>query len=163
MNPQPGDFAVVRLNGTAGKLIRLGQWLNGDGFADYEHAFVYVGNDQIVEAEPGGAELNSVTRYATSDVLWSTGKVLLSDEQRSSIVEAAKGFVGVPYSFLDYLLIALKRFHITVPILNRRVLGSKHMICSQLVAQSYKDSGIDLCDEPPYSITPGDLANLLGE
>ena len=127
---QPGDFAVVRMDGVTGRLIRFGQWLNGDGFRDYEHAFIYIGGEQIIEAEPGGARIADVTEYGARDVLWSTGKVSLSDEQRSAVVEAARGFVGVPYSFLDYLLLALKRFHITVPILNRRVVGSKHMICS---------------------------------
>lgn len=149
------------MSGITGRLIRFGQWLNGDGFRDYEHAFIYIGGDQIVEAEPGGARIADVTEYAGRDVLWSSGKVVLSDDERSAVVEAARGFVGVPYSFLDYLLLALKRIHITVPILNRRVIGSKHMICSQLVAQSYSPAGISLCAVPSYEVTPADLANLL--
>lgn len=149
------------MDGLIGILIRFGQWLNGDGFKDYEHAFIYIGGGQIVEAEPGGARIADVTEYGASDVLWSTGRVVLSDDERSAVVEAARGFVGVPYSFLDYLLLALKRIHITVPILNRRVIGSKHMICSQLVAEAYSIAGVDLCAVPSYEVTPADLANLL--
>jgi uncharacterized protein YycO len=151
------------MSGVAGRLIRFGQWINGDGFKDYEHAFVYLGNAHIIEAEPGGARVADVTEYGPSNVLWSSGKVILSDAQRSAVVEAAKSFVGVPYSFLDYLLIALKRFHITVPILNRRVIGSKHMICSQLVAEVYKSAGVDLLSIPTYEVTPADLANFIKE
>jgi hypothetical protein len=29
--PQPGDFAVVSVDGPAGIAIRLGEWLNGRG------------------------------------------------------------------------------------------------------------------------------------
>lgn len=161
---QPGDFAVVTMKGNTGRLIRLGQWLNGDGFKDYEHAFIYVGDGKIVEAEPGGALLSDVGRYGPSNVLWSSGKVILSDEQRSAIVEAARALVGVPYGFLDYLLIALKRFHITIPFLNRRLLGSKHLICSQLVAKVYEDEGTPLfINKPAYLVTPADLANRITE
>lgn len=161
MTPQPGDFAVVSVEGTVGWLIRFGQLLNGDGFRDYEHAFIYIGDNKIVEAEPGGAKISDLSRYAGRNVLWSTGWRYLSDTERSAIVGAAQSFVGVPYSFLDYLLLALKRIHITVPILNRRVIGSKHMICSQLVAQSYMADNISLTNEPTYAVTPADLANLI--
>ncbi|MFD0528969.1 hypothetical protein ACFQ1I_21765 [Kitasatospora arboriphila] len=48
------------------RLIRIGQWLNASGFADYEHAFVFVGDGQLVEAQPGGAELRP-SRCTTAD------------------------------------------------------------------------------------------------
>jgi uncharacterized protein YycO len=165
MQPEPGDFGLVAIDGTAGLLIRIGQWLNGDGFANYEHAFIYIGDNQIVEAEPGGARVADLSEYAGRSILWSTGMIWvppLTTEQRSSVVGAAEGFVGVPYSFLDYLLLALKRLHISVPILNKRVIGSKHLICSQLVAESYAAAGIVLnTRKPAYAVTPADLANLL--
>ena len=50
LQPQPGDFGVVHMNGNPGKWIHIGEIVNGDGFADYEHAFVYVGGGKIVEA-----------------------------------------------------------------------------------------------------------------
>jgi uncharacterized protein YycO len=156
-----GDFGVVSIEGTVGWLIRIGQWLNGSGFRNYEHAFVYIGAGKIVEAEPGGAKISDLSEYDGRSILWSTGKVLLTDEQRTAVVEAAKGFVGVPYSFLDYFLLALKRLHISVPILNKRVLESKHLICSQLVAESYAAARVVLTSKPAYAVTPADLANLI--
>lgn len=161
--PQPGDFAVVRMNGATGRLIRLGQWLNGDGFADYEHAFVYIGDGLVVEAEPGGARRGSLGYYAHAPMLWSTGRIALTDGQRATVVAAALGYVGVPYSFVDYLSIMALRFRLPVPWLHRYVANSGHMICSQLVDQCYQDAGIRLFPDGrwPGDVTPGDLYRLI--
>lgn len=161
INPQPGDFGLVAIKGDVGKLIRLGQWLNGDGFNDYEHAFIYIGNNQIVEAMPGGAIISDIDEYSDRAVLWSTGLVPLTTTERAAIVETAIGFVGTPYSFLDYLAIALYRMHFTWLGVEKRVISSKHLICSQLVAQSYYDSGHPITDHPSYLVTPGRLTEYL--
>lgn len=159
---QPGDFAVVPVQGIVGKLIRIGQWLNGNGYRNYEHAYVVVDNDQIVEAEPGGAILSTDNRYTGRSPLYGTSKVVPTNEQRSAVVEAAKGFVGTPYSFVDYVFLALKRLNIKVPFLTERVIDSKHMICSQLVVEAYRAAGIDLFPgKLSCEVTPGDLANLI--
>lgn len=161
MGPQPGDFGLVSIKGGVGFLIRVGQWLNGDGFFDYEHAFIYVGNGQIVEAEPGGALLSELAEYDGRPIMWSTGLVPLTDAQRAVIVEAAMNQVGTPYSFLDYLAIGLYRIGIKHPGVAKRVEESKHLICSQLVAMDYDSVGIPLTDYPPYLVTPGRLTNFL--
>ena len=48
--PLLGDFGVVPMAGDLGKLIRFGEWLNGDGWSDIEHAVLYVGGGQLLEA-----------------------------------------------------------------------------------------------------------------
>jgi uncharacterized protein YycO len=163
--PQPGDFAVVRMGGNGGRLIRIGQWLNGDGFADYEHAYVHVGNGELVEAQPGGAELRPLSVYDNRPTRWSTGRIPLTDEQRRAVVAAARGYVGTPYSVADYFALAAHRFHLPVgPLLRKYVADSRHMICSQLVDQCYWDAGVHLFSDGrwPGYVTPADLANLLG-
>lgn len=157
----PGDFGLVTIEGGVGKLIRFGQWLNGDGFYNYEHAFIYIGNGQIVEAEPGGAVISQLDEYDGRAILWSTDLVTLTDAQRSAIVESAVSQVGTPYSFLDYVAIALYRVGIKHPGISKRVLSSKHLICSQLVAQDYADAGVSLTPYPPYLVTPGRLTKYL--
>ena len=113
-SPLPGDFAVARMDGHAARLIRIGQWLNGDGFADYEHAFVYVGDGHLVEAQPGGAELRPLSAYNNRHVLWSTGRYDLTDQQRSDITAAAHRYIGTPYSVADYFALAAHRFRLPI-------------------------------------------------
>jgi uncharacterized protein YycO len=161
VTPLPGDFGLVSIAGGVGVLIRLGQWLNGDGFSNYEHAFIYIGNGQIVEAEPGGACISQLSEYDGRSILWSTGLVQLTDDQRTTIVNRAVGQVGVKYSFLDYLAIAMYRFHIKAPGVTKRVLDSKHLICSQLVSEDYDEVGSTLTDREPYLVTPGKLRKYL--
>jgi cell wall-associated NlpC family hydrolase len=163
VTPSPGDFGVVHMGGDAGKLIRFAQYLNGDGFADYEHAFVYVGNGQIVEAEPGGAKLVSI-HY--DNVLWSTGWYDLTDPQRVLICGAAKRYVGTPYSAADYYALVAKRLNMgpLIPGLRDYVASSGHMICSQLVDRCYQDGGKQLFKDGRWNgyVTPGALAGLIG-
>lgn len=165
VRPLPGDFAVVRMGGHGGRAIRIGQWLNGDGFADFEHAFVCVGNEELVEAQPGGAELRPLSVYTDGrPIRWSTGRIPLTDDQRRAIVAAARGYIGTPYSVADYFALAAHRFHLPVGLLIRAyVADSRHMICSQLVDQCYQDAGVQLFADGrwPGYVTPADLANLL--
>ena|ERR1700741_647081 len=161
MAPQPGDFGLVSIKGGVGLLIRIGQWLNGDGFRDYEHAFIYIGEGKIVEAEPGGALLSDLDEYDGRSIIWSTGLIPLTDDQRRLIVQSALAQVGTPYSFLDYVAIALYRLGIKHPGVAKRVEDSKHLICSQLVALDYDHAGIPVTDFEPYLVTPGKLLNHL--
>lgn len=157
----PGDFGLVSIKGNVGFLIRLGQFLNGDGFRDFEHAFIYIGDGKIVEAEPGGARIADLSEYDGREILWSSGLIELTDAQRQVIVEAAKNDVGTPYSYLDYLAIALYRLHIKHPGVAKRVEESKHLICSQLVAKEYALAGSHLTGKPAYLTTPGGLDRYL--
>lgn len=161
--PRPGDFAVVRISGGVGRLIRIGQWLNGDGYADYEHAFIFIGNGEIVEAEPGGARRALLSEYDGRPIEWSTGQIALTDEQRAAVCAAANDLLGTPYSLFDYLSLALLRFHVRPTWVRRYVSDSRHMICSELVDFCYLQAGVHLFTDGriPGDVTPADLANLL--
>ncbi|AEW92784.1 MULTISPECIES: C40 family peptidase [Streptomycetaceae] len=161
-HPVPGDIGLTTISGAVGKLIRLGQWLNGNGFGDYEHAFVVLPGERILEAEPGGARVRPLTAYdgAVVRYVYPPG---LTDEQRTAVCAAARAYVGVPYSFLDYLAIALHRFRLWVPGLRRYIAGTGHMICSQLADQCYQDAGVRLFADGrwPGYVTPMALYDLL--
>lgn len=139
MSPQPGDFFLLVGNDPVGVLIRIGEWLNGDGFSKYSHAGVLLDDGNVIEAEPGGARIRPVTEYPIDLMVWSSWD--LTDEQRAAIVAAARKYEGVPYSFLDYFAIAGHRFHLPIPGLRRYIASTKHMICSQMTDQIYLDSG----------------------
>jgi cell wall-associated NlpC family hydrolase len=158
--PEIADFGLVKMNGDSGRLIRFGQWLNGDGFADFEHAFIYVGDDQIIEAEPKGAKLSSVHEY--KNIVWSTGWFDVTDVQRRDIAHTALSLAGTPYSFADYAAIAAHTLHVPGNgLLKSYVSSSKHLICSQLVDYCYRQSGADLFPGRwPGYVTPASLYDL---
>lgn len=159
--PQPGDFGLTRIAGTTGKLVSIGQRLVGSG-SYYTHAFIYVGNGEIIEAEPGGAR-----RALLSHALQGRKRAAYSDydltaSQRSNIVRAAVSLIGTPYSFLDYLAIAEARI-VRTGALEEFVSDTGHMICSQLVDETYRRAGIELFPgRLSGDVAPGDLAKLIG-
>ncbi|MEU9124014.1 hypothetical protein AB0C96_29820 [Streptomyces sp. NPDC048506] len=155
-HPLPGDIGLTQISGVTGRLIRFGQWINGDGFADYQHAFLVLPDDRLLEAEPGGARIRPLTDYAADDDVLYVCPAGLTEQQRAGICTAATRYVGVPYSFLDYLAIATHRFRVPVPGLRRYVASTRHMICSQLVDQCYQDAGVHLFADHrwPGYVTP---------
>lgn len=160
MTPEPGDFGVCRVGGWVGRLIRIGQWLNGDGFSDYEHAFIVTNRfGDIVEAQPGGARFGP-NGYADEHTVYSSWD--LTDEQRLTICEVAGSLIGTPYSVLDYFSLALHRLHIRPWWLERYVASTRHMICSQLVDHVYQRAGIHLFHSGwPGDVTPARLLQVL--
>ena len=158
---EPGDFGLVHMPGLPGRLIGLGERLNGDAFTEFDHAILLLGNHTILEAEPGGARIMPDTEYGDT-VLWSHWN--LSPIQRIKIVEAALKYVDTPYSAADYFALAAKRLHIPAPGLRRYVASSGHMICSQLVDQIYADAGLQMFDDGrwPGYVTPASLHLVLG-
>lgn len=174
MTPLPGDFACRNMGGEGGKLITIGEWLDGDGFSIYDHAEIYVGMADShtpwgysMGAYPGGARLSPIqleSQLGDGDGwLWSTGKVWLTTDQRQAVVRNALACQGIPYSWLDYFAIAAHRLRIPVPGLKAYIGDTRHMICSVLVDHVYLMAGIHLFQDGrwPGYVTPADLANLI--
>src|SRR5260221_8420962 len=154
--PSPGDFGVVSAGGPAGRLVALGEKLNGSGFSQYQHAFIYIGNSQVVQAEPAGACIRPLTGHTHE--LWSSGIITLTGPQRTAIVNAAHRYAAaeVDYSFLDYLALAARRFRLPIPGLRWWIRRTRHMICSALVDRCYADAGVHLFDDGRIRVTPVD-------
>lgn len=173
--PGLGEFAVIPVHGVSGELIRVGQWLCGSGFKNYEHAEVYVGNPPgekplpdgyTLGAYPGGAALLNVpTAGYQQGWLWSGAAIPLTAAQQAKIVETALSLEHTPYSALDYFAIAAHRLH--VPDVGNElqdfIASSGHMICSQLVDYCYLQAGVHLFNDGrwPGYVTPEDLANVI--
>ncbi len=173
----PGDFQLCSMGGQTGRIIRALQWLNGDGFHDYEHARLCIGttalvngkatkaapgNGWFVEAMPDGAVL-AEHPLDGDGLFWSSGLIPLTPAQRTAIVHAALGYAyaHIGYSYLDYASLAARRLHIPAPHLRAYIASTGHMICSQLVARCYLDGGAPLFDCWTGDVTPGDLYELL--
>jgi hypothetical protein len=150
--PQPGDIGITTISGFGGRIIRALQWANGDGFKKYAHVDVVTGYGLIVEAMPGGAQ-------EVPD--WHTDVVYLRcpEQYRAAVAEAAHSLVGTPYSFLDYGLLALHRFHIPAPHLQGFIKNGGHLICSQLADRAAELGGWHIFDDGRWNgdVTPGDL------
>jgi hypothetical protein len=157
------------MHGDAGELIRIGQYLNGDGFKNYEHAEVLATTTQTMGAYPGGAALQNVPPLDYQQGwLWSdkTIGVHLSQRQRDTIVQVALSLKGTPYSALDYFALVAHRLHVPGgPLLEDYISSSKHMICSQLVDYCYMLAGVHLFNDgrPTGYVTPEDLANVIAD
>jgi uncharacterized protein YycO len=151
--PNVGDYGVVRTSGAAGALIRFGTR------STVNHAFVHIGDGQIVEAQPGGAIISPATNYP--DAIWSHRD--LTDSDRASIAHWAKQQVGVPYGWPDIAALAFACYGITNKQINQRIERMDRLICSQLVDKAYMLAGVHLFDDGrlTQAVTPGDLLNLI--
>ncbi|RPE27228.1 hypothetical protein [Kitasatospora cineracea] len=160
--PLPGDIGLTSIRGPVGRLVRAGQWLNGDGFGAWEHAFLVLPGERLIEAMPGGARIVPLDTYDRRDVLFMAPNGL-TRQQRLDICEAGAAYEGVPYSFLDYVALATHRLRLPAPGLHAYVASTRHMICSQLVDQAYRDAGVHLFDDDRWSgyVTPGALHRRL--
>lgn len=161
--PLAGDIGVTRITGAVGFGIRLGQWLNGSGYANYEHAFVYVGHGLIVEAMPGGARLARLDQYPPGTVRWLVPERGALNLRGIAIQRRAYSLVGTPYSFLDYLAIAAVRLRLPSKRLRKYVANSGHMICSQLADEAWRRAGVQMFNDgrPAGLVTPGDINKLI--
>lgn len=161
MAPRPGDFGLTHIRGTAGAAIRAGQWLNGDGFADYEHAFLVLDRGEIIEAEPGGARIRPLAEYDGTPTVYSTWT--LTDAQRATLAAAGRRYEGVPYSALDYAALVAHRLHIPAPGLREYIASAGHMICSQMVDQIHLDASLHMFSDQRWAgfVTPGSLRRVL--
>lgn len=169
---QPGDFGLVPTYGNwrdrlAGWLIRYGT------NSPVNHAFVYVGDGMIVEAEPGGARRTRL-HYPEDTITWS--RIHLTVGQRAEICQTAEGFAAqhVGYGWLDLVAVALAQHRLGrvvnpgVPLRRqpwwvRRVESLHTLICSQLVDACYLSAGARLFADgrPPGLVSPGDLYRLI--
>lgn len=148
--PAVGTIGLSPISGDVGKLVRLGQWLNGQGFREWEHAFILGPDGEILEAEPGGARIGHVSEY--SDIYWCTSiAAQFTEDKLERVYNFAEatygpddGRPGTGYSFLDYLALFCHRLRIPVPGLRRYIASTGHLICSQLCDTAYSDEGCHL-------------------
>jgi hypothetical protein len=153
--PKPGDYFVVKTNGWAGALIRLGT------FSDWNHAGIYIGEGQVIEATPKGVKINYLNEYNGQPLAWNRHEGL-TKEQRDEILKRAMGFLNLKYGFWSIIVIGLESvgFKILPPFL-RKAEKENRVICSQLVAWSYSIGGVKVSHKKHALVTPKDLAYRL--
>lgn len=165
----PGTIGLTAIAGEVGELIHLGQylaetpirdWLKENDLPRWEHAFVYLGDGQLIEAEPGGARIMPITEYGT--VYWCMSIAgRFSAEQLAGVADRAHTFEGTKYSFLDYFALAGRRLHLypLYPLLRLRIESTRHVICSQLADAAYRLEGLSIFPDDRWAgdVMPMDL------
>lgn len=162
--PLPGDFFITATYGS--RLDRLLAFLIRWGTdSPVNHAGIFLGDNSICEAEPGGARI-STGFY--DNCIWSTGHIDLTDDERTRIVYQAKLMRGVPYSWLDIVAITLAQKRLGGRInsnswIAKRISSDKTLTCAELVDRVYNLAGIQLFKDGrlPGLIAPADLYNLI--
>lgn len=154
---QPGCYGVSHGSGMTGELIRHAteSWAG--------HAFVYIGNGQIVEGEPPVAKVSAADSHP--DAVWNS-RDQLTGPQRDAIVARAHALVGCPYDYAAYIGFALEVLKIRDGKELDPVFVSDHWrVCSALVADCYAYAGIHLEAglKDPNLISPADLYNLIAD
>ena len=167
LEPRLGDIIMVQIPGKVGVAIDLMETIALRRKAKWSHCAIYIGDNKVIEAETGGAREADLSEYANTRTAWSTAwgiQLGITDEQRQLIVQAAIGFKGTPYSFLDYAAVGLHEYHIPAPGLEEYIKSTKHMICSQLVDACYKAGQVKLFDDGRWEgfVPPQDIAYVIG-
>jgi hypothetical protein len=157
-----GDIFLTKIPGIGGKLIWLGQAINGD-LSEWTHAGLVMPDGRLFEAQPGGAVLSHQDRYDGHPVR-VLHRVSLSDSQRAMMIQIARGLEGSPYNWTTYFYLSAYRLHLplTTRLLRKRVSRPNKMICSQAVDWIAEQAGDHLFSDgrKPHDVTPGDLARL---
>lgn len=156
IEPQAGDFAVIRTRGPAAVVIRLVTR------SEYNHAVFFISSTHVVEAKPHGAVISPWSKYAKCKFKISYG-LPLNEQQRAAAPVAGILFVGTPYGWLDIFSVGLLQYGIKPKLVRDRVAHQINKICSQLVDQARLTLNDHLfCDgRLPQDVTPGDLGKLI--
>jgi uncharacterized protein YycO len=142
----PGCYGVSHGGGITGELIRhaTGSWAG--------HAFVYIGNGQIIEAAPPAVRVAPAASHP--DAVWNA-RDPLSDAQRDKICARARALVGCLYDYPAYVGFALKVLKLRDGAELDPVFKADHWrVCSALVADCYAHAGIRLTADLRNSARP---------
>lgn len=158
----PGRIGLTQIHGRVGFGVRVGQYLNGSGFEDFEHAFMDLGDGTLIQAEPGksGAQIRPLDIYTDAEVHWCDGMYSqVLPMARVRIASWARRLEHTPYSFLDYDAIAAHRLGLDTDWLRHYIEAEEHLICSQLVDLACMRGGYQIFSDHrwPGFVAPGDL------
>ncbi|QJD54009.1 peptidase [Streptomyces phage Galactica] len=175
---RPGDILLLQIQGVVGKLVWLMQAINRDT-SKWTHAGIVLDGGMFFEAQPGGAVITPLAKYAdrqgevvvfyqrpmshqSKDYELARLDDVLTDQLRANICRRARHMVKIGYNWTTYIYLAAYRFGIRPRWLKWRVQNDDRVICSQAVDLIYDDEGVHLFADGrmPYDVTPGDLARL---
>lgn len=177
---KPGDILLLRISGWVGRAVALMQWINRDT-SYWTHAAVVLDDLTVFEAQPGGAVITRLDKYAdrpgTVVRYYQRPKQnapreyelmplahVVTDQIRAAIVRDARAMYrkGYRYAWSTYFYLALVRLGIRPNWVVWQVQNPDVGICSQAADLLLADNTIHLFADGrmPYDVTPGDLGAL---
>lgn len=171
---KPGDILLLRIEGFVGLMVDIMQRVNRDT-SYWTHAAMVLEDDLLFEAQPGGAVITPLSKYANrpgSVVRYqqnpSNPKTLmplastLTNATRKQLARLARESLDIGYNWGTYGYLALTRFGVNARWIRRRAQDERRLICSQAVDLVYNKCDVHLFADGrmPYDVTPGDLGTL---
>src|SRR5262249_27448512 len=148
---KPGDIILNTTEGIVSDGIKFFSNSN------YNHAAIYIGNGEVVEAVGQGVRRIKLTDFLNDDHLVRSMVLRnnnLTDSQRGAIADFAIKQVGKPYSVGGVIGQGL---HLKPN--NAGEFDRKDYYCSQLVAAAYSSAGARL--DATLEHSPGELAGMV--
>lgn len=173
---RPGDVVITSQNGPKmiGSFpIRIGN-LFRRGYAKriWTHTALYVGNGEIIEAQPSGIAKKSFieTYFNKNDFDFVVMRhKSISAEEVSRLVEFCSRQSGSKYDFkaLTYFILVLitpptLSFLLESKMLNKCLNTSDSYFCSELIADGFLYANCYSFDRPPHHVMPVDFNNEYG-
>jgi len=132
----PGCYGLSSGGSITGHLIRHAAGARAG------HAFIYVGNGQVVEAAPPAVRVSPAASHP--DAVWNV-RCPLTAAQRNRICARALALAGRPYDYPAYTGFALRVLNLRDDAELDPVFKADHWrVCSALVADCYAYAGIRL-------------------
>lgn len=163
--PRPGQFGLTKIHGWAGIGIKTGQALLRlrHPLCPVQHGFLVLDNDEVIEAEPGGARIMPLSYYTETSRVRETwySDLNLTDTQVDNTIIAARLLKDIPYNWVTYWALAAKRFGISTPHIDDLIKNKGYQMCTQLIDWSLHLGGVELYDNGklPQNVIPSDLWN----
>ena len=156
---RPGTFGVSHGGGIPGAIIRsaTGSWAG--------HAFLYLGNGQIVSGQPPKAAQEPASTYTDAIWAWRMWDQLQASGWSADKVAAAQALVGqrgraeigTPYDFAAYAGFAAEVLHLrTAAQLAPDFQVDHWRVCSAIVADALDAGGV------PLNFTAEDGPSVIG-
>lgn len=153
MNLLPGTYGCVPSSGAVGWIIEHGT------ASPYGHAFIVVGDGQVMEARPSSAGLADLGKYVRAGAVFNDTEPF-HDDFRRQVVEWAMGHTGAVYDWWAILDLAGRTLGRKSPLLP---VGRHDMyICSQFVSVGYTACGkVMYPDLDRWTVSPRVLADRI--
>ena len=158
-NPKPGDIGIVRSNGLPARLIQIGT------LSRWNHCFIYVGDNRIIEATPKGVRLTLLGYYYGPKIVWNKHQAWTNEDvQRKQIVVGAFNALNEPYNWTNIVRFVLRTLGLGIFANTKwmKYLAKKDgYICSELTEQLYTNAGNSLTHQDPGATSPGDIVEAV--